>query len=375
MIRITPYKGRSDAWLIDIRLRLTTGIMHRERYKSPARTLTATRTWAEARERAILVDGPRPETSKGTRLGDFAERWIREHAEAEGHKASGIAGKKLVLRKYILPELGELALEDLGAEHVQQLKAAIGKPRPWRKTAELRALSVKSRNEVLTVLGRMLRSAVEWNVIDKAPPVRLLRKAASPAMSFYDFEEYARLVAAARALSWERYAVVLFGGDAGLRRSEIIAIEWRDIDFSHGSIVVSRAEPLPGIVGSPKSGKSRRIPMTKRLAAVLEQHRQGRGRIFQRADKKNYSAETVRSAVKLAAKRAGLSKVGVHILRHTFCSHLAMRGAALIEIKELAGHQSVTTTQRYMHLSPASADRAIQLLDAGHKEGTKLRIA
>ena len=62
------------------------------------------------------------------------------------------------------------------------------------------------------------------------------------------------------------------------------------------------------------------------------------------------------------ARRANV-KPGVHILRHTFCSHLAMRGAPAKAIQELAGHQDVTTTQRYMHLSPAALDAAIRLLD------------
>ena len=56
-------------------------------------------------------------------------------------------------------------------------------------------------------------------------------------------------------------------------------------------------------------------------------------------------------------------KPGVHILRHTFCSHLAMRGAPARAIQELAGHQDLATTQRYMHLSPAALDSAIRLLD------------
>jgi site-specific recombinase XerD len=53
---------------------------------------------------------------------------------------------------------------------------------------------------------------------------------------------------------------------------------------------------------------------------------------------------------------------GVHVLRHTFCSHLAMRGAPARAIQELADHQELGTTQRYMHLSPASLDAAIRLL-------------
>jgi integrase len=62
-------------------------------------------------------------------------------------------------------------------------------------------------------------------------------------------------------------------------------------------------------------------------------------------------------------------KAGVHILRHTFCSHLAMRGAPARAIQELAGHQDLDTTQRYMHLSPAALDAAIRLLDGPAEAG------
>lgn len=54
---------------------------------------------------------------------------------------------------------------------------------------------------------------------------------------------------------------------------------------------------------------------------------------------------------------------GVHVLRHTFCSHLAMRGAPAKAIQEFAGHANLTTTTRYMHLSPGAKDAAIRLLD------------
>jgi site-specific recombinase XerD len=53
----------------------------------------------------------------------------------------------------------------------------------------------------------------------------------------------------------------------------------------------------------------------------------------------------------------------VHLLRHTFCSHLAMRGAPARVVQELAGHSELGMTQRYMHLSPAALESAIELLD------------
>jgi len=60
---------------------------------------------------------------------------------------------------------------------------------------------------------------------------------------------------------------------------------------------------------------------------------------------------------------------GGHVLRHTFCSHLAMKGAPARAIRELAGHQDLGAAQRDMYLSPAAMESAIHLLD--HRAGTK----
>jgi site-specific recombinase XerD len=68
------------------------------------------------------------------------------------------------------------------------------------------------------------------------------------------------------------------------------------------------------------------------------------------------------SRVPYAAKRAKVP-TGVHILRHTFCSHLAMQGAPMRGVQELVGHQSLAMTQRYSHLTRASLDSTIRLLD------------
>ncbi|HTP28562.1 MAG TPA: tyrosine-type recombinase/integrase, partial [Anaeromyxobacteraceae bacterium] len=76
--------------------------------------------------------------------------------------------------------------------------------------------------------------------------------------------------------------------------------------------------------------------------------------------------KVVRLWVLAAQRRAGLpaKNGGIHFLRHTFCSHLAMQGAPAKAIQELAGHATLAMTQRYMHLSPAAKDSAIALLNA-----------
>ena len=83
---------------------------------------------------------------------------------------------------------------------------------------------------------------------------------------------------------------------------------------------------------------------------------------------KPLTQKVVQVLVRRAARRANV-KPGIHILRHSFCSHLAMRGAPARAIQELAGHQDLGTTQRYMHLSPAALDAAIRLLETGLETG------
>jgi site-specific recombinase XerD len=99
-------------------------------------------------------------------------------------------------------------------------------------------------------------------------------------------------------------------------------------------------------------------------AAALQHHRHLKGSlVLAQADGRSLTANMVVSLMQRAAARAGLRNNGPHILRHTFCSHLAMRGAPTRAIQELAGHRDLATTQRYMHLSPAAIEGAIRLLD------------
>jgi site-specific recombinase XerD len=79
----------------------------------------------------------------------------------------------------------------------------------------------------------------------------------------------------------------------------------------------------------------------------------------------------MRAGLKRQQKRAGIRITGWHVLRHTFCSHLAMRGAVPKAIQDLAGHQSVAVTNRYMHLGPGELRNAIALLETGRQVGDK----
>jgi site-specific recombinase XerD len=106
----------------------------------------------------------------------------------------------------------------------------------------------------------------------------------------------------------------------------------------------------------------------QRLTAALRGARHLRGeRVLSLADGSPITRDRVIKAVRGAQRVAGIEQ-GVHILRHTFCSHLAMKGAPARAIQELAGHADLSTTHRYMHLSPAATEDAIRLLD-GRQSG------
>lgn len=100
---------------------------------------------------------------------------------------------------------------------------------------------------------------------------------------FFDFNEWRLLVDAARQ-DGEWGALLVTAGDAGLRLGELIALEWGDVDFRSGNITVRRND-WHGIVGTPKGGRARLLPMTDELAKVLKSHRHIRGsRVFCTAD-------------------------------------------------------------------------------------------
>jgi integrase len=143
----------------------------------------------------------------------------------------------------------------------------------------------------------------------------------------------------------------------------MMALEWGDVDLQKRQLCVPRSD-WKGHVTTTKGGRLRHVPMTERLAAALQTHRHLRGkRVLVQGDGEPLSQKIVQDRI-ARASRAARVRPGVHILRHSFCSHLAMRGAPARAIQELAGHQDLMTTQRYMHLTRAAIGAAIRLLDS-----------
>jgi len=228
------------------------------------------------------------------------------------------------------------------------------------------AIAVFSATPVDVNGDRLVSWMRQIAALKKSDDVEAVERFSKPSATFHDFHEYERLVQAAKS-DPDAYLVVLLGGEAGLRCGEMMALEWTDLDLSKPQtpqLCIQRSD-WKGQVTTTKSGRLRYVPLTLRLAGALREHRHLKSnRVLCSLDGHALTQRLVQGLVARAARRANLRNVGVHVFRHTFCSHLAMKGAGARAIQELAGHRDLSTTQRYMHVSPAAVESAIRLLDA-----------
>jgi integrase len=350
----------TDGWEVDLALRLPDGTPIRERVKAPVSGKSAALRWAQDREAHLIrTAGRRQERKARPRqvptLEEFWPRFMEGYARANQEKPSSLYTRDWIWRVHLGPALGKSRLDVIDDEAIQRLKGKLG------------AYSPKTVNNILANLSKALKVAVEWKVMPAMPcRVRLL-KTAKAVVDFYEPEEYRRLVDAAARRDPRALIVVLLGGDAGLRLGEIEGVEWTDVDFARALLKVQRSI-YDGQATLPKGGKPRVVPLTTRLRDALQVHRHLKGsRVLYEDDGRPARREWLRwSLLRPAERLAGLPEKGrFHILRHTFCSRLAARNVPMLTIQELAGHASIETTMRYMHLSSAAPREGIRALEFG----------
>ncbi len=353
-VKVRPY--RNGGFEVDIAVALTNGESYRHRTVKKTSRSVALR-WGKERERHLLVHGlPAPKKAVPT-LETFTPRFLEQYAKADRHKPSGVAAKETILRVHLIPVLGRLTLDAITDVEVQRLKGHLHEKAP------------KTVNNILTVLNTLLKTAKAWGVITQVPCTIRLVPASVPAMSCHDVGQYEHLVQASQTIDRTTALLVLLGGEAGLRCGEMIALEWQDVDLPNHRLCIERSS-WNGEVTSTKGGRLRYVPMTARLHAALRQHKHLRSsRVLCENDGTPLTRQQVQYRVNRAARIAGVKR-GVHLLRHTFCSHLAMKGAPVGAIQALAGHQELSVTQRYMHHTPAMLESAIALLEqTGNRVG------
>jgi integrase len=214
---------------------------------------------------------------------------------------------------------------------------------------------------------------LEWKKIDAMPcTIQLLKVDDQAEAAFYEHDTYERIVEAARQVDPRIHAAVLLAGDGGLRRGEIIALELTDVDFKAARMIVRRnvfIQRAVEYVDSVKGGKAKPIPLTSRLLDALKEVRHLRGpRVFYTDEGQSLTPKILKLWVMRAERRAGLPETGrLHIARHTFASHLAMAGVPARTIQDLARHSSLSTTARYLHLSPSATAEGIAMLDRSRR--------
>lgn len=284
------------------------------------------------------------------------------------NKPSSVASKEKLLRFHIVPRLGHLRLDQVTYAVIEDFKLALSQtPINTGKTyvglkldpKSTKTLSGKTINNVLTCLRRMLVVARKRGLIEFVPDIEWLKRD-HVEFDFLTFDEAERLLKAAHG---ESRTMILTALRTGMRHGELIGLRWEDVDLVSGRIVV-RQNVVNGRIGTPKSGKPREIPLGIEVRTALKEHRHLRGPlVFCSMSGGLLGTVDTRLPLWRACKKAGLRQIGWHALRHSFASHLVMRGASIKAVQELLGHSSIQMTMRYAHLAPEVVNETVRLLD------------
>jgi len=167
---------------------------------------------------------------------------------------------------------------------------------------------------------------------------------------------------------------------AGLRRGELVALRWRDVDFSGRKIIVRRSLSGDTELRSTKSRRAREVPLPDQAAAALDRltHRDeftgSDDYVFANRFGRRLDPSALRRRYERARNAAGLEPLRFHDLRHTYGSVLVAGGIDLASVKAAMGHSRITTTERYLHARPAGelADRFTRALSGYLRHGEEL---
>ena len=255
-----------------------------------------------------------------------------------------------MINAHLLPAFGSTAVEDVTTEAIEA----------WIATVDG---SIRTRNKLLILLHGILRRArkVYGLPFNAAAEVEKFPQRRSGDIEVFSPEEVWALVRAAE--SEQDAAIFLTAAFTGLRQGELLALRWRDVDFT-GSIVRVRGSYGLGEVTTPKSGKVRVRPAGARRRRSAGPpgrtgalRRRGRPRLLPARPAAHLDSAALRRRYKAALVRAELRPLRFHDLRHTFGTRMIAE-ADIRRVQEWMGHADIQTTMRYLHYAPRKEDAA-----------------
>jgi len=207
-------------------------------------------------------------------------------------------------------------------------------------------------NRELSGLRNMYNRAIDWGMALKNPVkgVKFFREDEGR-LNFLEKEEIKRLYDACPAYL---RPVVALAVSTGMRKGEILGLKWLDVDFRRRIVTILKT----------KGQRKREIPIGLGISRLLLRQRKHPESpyIFCRNDGRPIGS--FRKAFDRALKKAGIKDFTFHDLRHTFASHMIMRGVDLKTVQEIMGHSSFTTTLRYAHLAQSHKRKAMEIFDS-----------
>jgi integrase len=318
-----------------------------------------TKTETQRALREAMTDADRGLTfDAGTMtLGEYLNRWLPNIKDTVRQRTW--ERYEQIVRVHIKPVLGHQKLKDLTRTHVKGL---------YSKKRE--CLSPRTVQYIHVTLHKALKEAVADNLIPRnvaedIKPSKLKRKEITPLTP----EQTKAFLRAARGDRYE--ALYVIAVHYGLRQGELLGLKWADIDLNAGTLQVRRtmSETRTGrIEEETKSGKGRRIDLSRTVIEALECHRQRQQEEINDANGTYQNRDLVFASIvgtptnsknlyyrsfKRILKRAGLPDIVFHGLRHTCATIRSMKGQHLKQVQELLGHSSVAVTlDIYSHAIP-----------------------
>jgi integrase len=319
-----------------------------------------TKAKAEAwlrRQAEMAARGELPADTKTT-LAVFLARWL-EDAVKPNRRHATYETYSILVATHISPALGHKRLAALTPLDVQRFYADKLATGLSRSTVQL----------LHAILRRALAQAVKWGLLPASPMARVEAPIGHPpAMQVWTPDQARRFLAAARADPL--YPLWLVALTTGLRRGELLALRWQDVDLANARLQVRgglHSAPGGWAIGPTKTGRSRVVALPAETVAVLRAHRDGADDaafVFTLAGQP-LAPTSVTWYFRRVADSAGLPRIRFHDLRHTCATLLLSRGVHPKVVQEMLGHASISMTlDTYSHVLPAMQDDAARALSA-----------